>query len=73
MKASQSGPWPWLEGEERVDQPISGEGVSGGEGQVSREQERAMAHLLVCLDARNGGRRRLIGVGQSGGGRVRQR
>ena len=35
--------------------------VAGGEGQGAREKEWAMAHLLVCLRARKGGWRGLIG------------
>jgi len=46
---------------EREGRPISAALVAGGEGQGVREDKWAMAHLLVCLRARKGGRRGLVG------------
>jgi hypothetical protein len=53
-----------------VDQPIPAREVADGEGQGVREHKGAMAHLLVGLGARNGGRRRLVGDGQGAAARV---
>ena len=53
----QSGPCPWLEGRDDVDWPIPVTVIAGGEGRGAREREGAMAHLLVCLGAREDGRR----------------
>ena len=39
--------------------------IAGGEGQGSGEQEGTMAHLLVCLGARNGGWRVVVDGEQS--------
>jgi len=44
--------------------------VAGGEGQGAREKEWAMAHLLVCLRARKGGRRGLVGGEQGAAAEV---
>ena len=54
-------------------QPISGEGVAGGEGQGAGDDQQVEAHLLVCLGAREGGRKVLVGdeVESGGGGRRR--
>jgi hypothetical protein len=39
--------------------------IAGGEGPGSGELEGTMAHLLVCLGARNGGRRGIVDGEQS--------
>ena len=36
-------------------------GFAGGEGQGARKKEWVMAHLLVCLGSRKGGRTGLAG------------
>ena len=51
----QSGPCPWSEGRDDVDWPIPVTVIAGGEGRGAREREEAMAHLLVCLGAREDG------------------
>jgi len=48
----------------------SGAGVAGGEGQGVREVQGLEAHLLVCLGAREGDQRGLVGEEQGAAAEV---
>jgi hypothetical protein len=50
---------------EGFNRPIPARGVADDEGQRDRKDQWIMAHLLVCLRAREGGRRGLVGEEQS--------
>ena len=52
------------------DQPIPARGVAGGEGQGGREVQGLEAHLLVCLGAREGDQRGLVGEEQGAAAEV---